>query len=168
MGKRLNELSSLLEISGNELLVIQKNNNQLQNVTFNVINNAILNNMRTEFVTNSILETLIENKSDVGHTHDERYYTKEEVDRLLANFVSKDVVAQMIQEALDNYNNPETPDTPVEPEVPIENIGSIAEDNSIIIDETQLENGVYTLKYIDSNNNIISNFNDITTFEINN
>lgn len=44
----------------------------------------------------------------------------------------------------------------------------MTDDNSIVIDETQLENGVYTLKYIDSNNNIISNFNDITTFEINN
>lgn len=151
----------------------------------NIINNApetldTLGELADAFNENadvvSVLNSAIGNKSDIGHTHDERYYTKEEVDRLLDNFVSKDVVAQMIQEALDNYNNSETPDTPVEPEpdtpvepeVPIENIGSIAEDNSIIIDETQLENGVYTLKYIDSNDNIIDNFNDITTFEINN
>lgn len=62
---------------------------------------------------------------------------------------------------------PVQPDTPVEPEVPTENIGSITEDNSIIIDETQLENGTYTLRYVDSNNNIIDNFNEITSFEIN-
>jgi hypothetical protein len=63
---------------------------------------------------------------------------------------------------------PEEPDTPVEPEVPVESIGSITEDNSIVIDETQLENGTYTLRYVDSNNNIIDNFNEITSFEINN
>jgi hypothetical protein len=62
---------------------------------------------------------------------------------------------------------PVAPDTPIEPEVPTENIGSITEDNSIVIDETQLENGTYTLRYVDSNNNIIDNFNQITTFEIN-
>lgn len=60
------------------------------------------------------------------------------------------------------------PEEPIEPEVPTENIGSISEDNSIVIDETQLENGTYTLRYIDSNNNIIDNFNEITSFEINN
>lgn len=60
------------------------------------------------------------------------------------------------------------PDTPVEPEIPEGSIGSIAEDNSIVIDETQLENGTYTLRYIDSNENAIDNFNEITSFEINN
>ena len=54
------------------------------------------------------------------------------------------------------------PETPVDPEVPTENIGSITEDNSIVIDETQLENGTYSLRYIDSNDNIIDNFNEIT------
>jgi hypothetical protein len=62
---------------------------------------------------------------------------------------------------------PEEPDTPVEPEVPAESVGSITEDNSIVIDETRLENGTYTLRYIDSNENAIDNFNEITTFEIN-
>lgn len=62
---------------------------------------------------------------------------------------------------------PDEPDTPIEPEAPTENIGSIAEDNSIVIDETQLENGTYTLRYIDSNGNAIDNFNEITSFEIN-
>ena len=60
------------------------------------------------------------------------------------------------------------PSIPEEPETPTENIGSISEDNSIVIDETQLENGTYTLRYIDSNENAIDNFNEITSFEINN
>lgn len=59
------------------------------------------------------------------------------------------------------------PEEPVEPEVPAENVGSITDDNSIVIDETQLENGTYTLRYIDSNENVIDNFNEITSFEIN-
>lgn len=62
---------------------------------------------------------------------------------------------------------PEEPNTPVEPEVPAESVGSITEDNSIVIDETQLENGTYTLRYIDSNENVVDNFNEITSFEIN-
>ena len=62
---------------------------------------------------------------------------------------------------------PTEPDTPVDPEVPAENIGSITDDNSIVIDETQLENGTYTLRYIDSNEKVIDNFNEITSFEIN-
>lgn len=63
--------------------------------------------------------------------------------------------------------DPSIPDTPVEPEIPSESAGSITEDNSIVIDETRLENGTYTLRYIDSNDNIIDNFNEITSFEIN-
>jgi hypothetical protein len=59
------------------------------------------------------------------------------------------------------------PEEPVEPEVPTESVGSITEDNSIVIDETQLENGTYTLRYIDSNGNAIDNFNEIASFEIN-
>ena len=63
------------------------------------------------------------------------------------------------------------PDIPVEPEdpdIPTGSIGSMTSDNSIVIDETQLENGTYTLRYIDANDNIIDNFNEITSFEINN
>jgi hypothetical protein len=58
---------------------------------------------------------------------------------------------------------PVEPDTPIEPETPIESIGSITDDNSIVIDETKLENGTYTLRYIDANDNIIDNFNEITS-----
>lgn len=53
-------------------------------------------------------------------------------------------------------------------ETPTENVGVVTEDNSIVIDETRLENDTYTLRYIDSNDNIIDNFNEITSFEINN
>ena len=79
----------------------------------------------------------------------------------------------MIADAIANLNNPEEPETPVEPdtpeepETPTESIGSITEDNSIVVDETQLENGTYTLRYIDANENVIDNFNEITSFEIN-
>ena len=57
--------------------------------------------------------------------------------------------------------DPETPETPTE------SVGVVTEDNSIVIDETQLENGTYVLKYIDANDNIVDNFNEITSFEIN-
>jgi hypothetical protein len=70
----------------------------------------------------------------------------------------------------DYFNeNPDEPDEPAEPEPdePTGSIGSITDDNSIVIDETQLENGTYTLRYIDSNENSIDNFNEITSFEVN-
>lgn len=138
----------------------------------NIIDNApetldTLGELAAAFEDNAdvvfVLNSAIGNKSDVGHNHDEKYYTKSEVDALLLNYVSKDVVTQMIQEALNNLN-PENPT----PDNSIENIGSVTNDNSITIDETQLENGIYTLRYIDANDNIIDNFNEITSFEINN
>ena len=134
----------------------------------------------------SVLNSAIGNKADAEHNHDERYYTKAEVDELLSTHVSLEVVQQMIADNNANCHvycttndilrlfdasipeEPVEPDTPVEPEVPTESIGSISEDNSIVIDETQLENGTYTLRYIDSNENVIDNFNEITSFEINN
>lgn len=79
------------------------------------------------------------------------------------NFATEDDINKIL-----NGTYIPSPDTPVEPEVPTESIGSITEDNSIVIDETQLENGTYTLRYIDANDNIIDNFNEITSFEINN
>lgn len=94
-----------------------------------------------------------------------------------SNYVSLEVVQQMIADAIANLNKPEPdpeppvdpePDEPDTPEEPTGDFGIITNDNSIIIDETQLENGTYTLRYIDSNDNIIDNFNEITTFEINN
>jgi hypothetical protein len=101
-----------------------------------------------------------------------------EVKAQLANSVSREEVALMIQQALEDYfnSNPDTPDTPdvpdtpedpEEPEEPTDSIGSITDDNSIVVDETRLENGTYTLRYIDADDNIIDNFNEITSFEIN-
>ena len=87
------------------------------------------------------------------------------------NFVSFETVKLMIKEALASLDMTIDPDVPEpdapEPDTPSDSIGSITENNAIIIDETQLENGTYTLRYIDSNNNIIDNFNEITSFEIN-
>jgi hypothetical protein len=151
----------------------------------NLVDNApetldTLGELATAFKDNAdvvdVLNSAIGNKSDIDHIHDERYYTKAEVDGLLSNYVSLEVVQQMIADAIANLNKPEEPDQPVEPEPdepdtpeePIGDFGIITNDNSIIIDETQLENGKYTLRYIDSNDNIIDNFNEITTFEINN
>lgn len=57
--------------------------------------------------------------------------------------------------------------SPEDPETPTESVGAITENNSIVIDETQLENGTYVLKYIDANDNIVDNFNEIASFEIN-
>jgi hypothetical protein len=113
------------------------------------------------------LAIAIGNKCDIEHNHDEEYYSKEEVEALLSNYVSKDVVTQMIKEAVDEYFN-SNPETPVDPEEPTNDFGVINEDKSISIDETQLQNDTYTLRYIDENDNIIENFNPITSFEINN
>lgn len=83
----------------------------------NLVDNApetldTLGELATAFKDNSdvvdVLNSAIGNKSDVGHTHDERYYTKAEVDELLSNYVSLEVVQQMIADAIANLNNPET------------------------------------------------------------
>lgn len=176
-----------------EEYVTQENlTNEVNSAIANIIDNApetldTLGELATAFKDNadvvSVLNSAIGNKADVDHNHDERYYTKAEVDAMLSNHVSLEVVQQLIADnnanchvyctnddilRLFDASIPEEPDTPVEPEVPTESIGSISEDNSIVIDETQLENGTYTLRYIDSNENVIDNFNEITSFEINN
>jgi hypothetical protein len=92
----------------------------------------------------------------------ERYHNK--LSQLLGDIPSIEYCTNDDIYRLFNANIPETPDVP---EQPSEIIGSIANDNSIVIDETQLEKGTYTLRYIDSNDNIIDNFNEITSFEIN-
>ena len=47
-----------------------------------------------------------------------------------------------------------------------QSIGSISQNNEIIINDTALASGTYTLKYIDKNSNEISNFKYITKFTI--
>jgi hypothetical protein len=102
---------------------------------------------------------VLSNKADKIH-----YYTKSEVDELLSNYVSLEEVQRMIAAALGGA----VPPTPEYPAVSTESIGEISEGNSIVIDETKLENGTYTLRYIDSNENVIDNFGEIASFEINN
>lgn len=108
-----------------------------------------------------ILNQAIANKSDKGHTHDDRYYTKEEV---------LEIVAKMYEEILKiidfstNSSEPEEPETPEEPVV--ETLGEITEDNTITINENLLSEGTYTLKYLDSSDNVISNFKPLGEFEI--
>lgn len=99
----------------------------------------------------------------------ERYHNK--LSQLLDNYANlEDIPSIEYCTNEDIYrlfhaNVPETPDVPEQPSLIV---GSITDDNSIVIDETQLENGTYSLRYIDSNDNIIDNFNEITSFEINN
>ena len=168
----LNNDSGFITEIPDEYVTQENLTTEVNSAITNIIDNApetldTLGELAAAFEDNadvvSVLNQTIGNKSDVGHNHDEKYYTKSEVDALLLNYVSKDVVTQMIQEALNNLN-PENPT----PDNLIENVGSVTNDNSIIIDETQLENGMYTLRYIDANDNIIDNFNEITSFEINN
>jgi hypothetical protein len=66
------------------------------------------------------------------------------------------VTIDKIDGGIINYE--ETPST--------NSIGEITAENNIIINEELLSAGTYTLRYIDSNDNIISNFKPITDFTI--
>ena len=59
-----------------------------------------------------ILNQAIANKSDKGHNHDDRYYTKEEVLEIVANIY---VEVQKMIDASINPSEPEEPETPEEP-----------------------------------------------------
>lgn len=142
-------------------------------VNLSDFNNDIgfITNIPDDYVTDEELSNAMTNKSDVGHVHDEVYYTKSEVDSILSNYVSLDVVEQMIQEALNNFSGSTTPETPVEPEIPeepetIDSIGEITENNVININEEQLSSGTYTLKYIDNYDEVIDDFRPISEFTI--
>jgi hypothetical protein len=71
---------------------------------------------------------------------------------------------------IDFSTNPNEPDVPEEPEIPeepvFEALGEITEDNIIVINENLLSEGTYTLKYLDSSDNVISNFKPLGEFEI--
>lgn len=134
-----------------------------------------LGELANALTTNSdvvnVLNDAISNKSDSGHTHDERYYTKSEVDAMLSGYVSIDIVEQMIKDAISKIDGGIiNPDTPVEPDTPeeptVDNIGEINESNEIIINEELLSSGTYTLKYIDSYDQVVDNFKPITDFTI--
>ena len=76
------------------------------------------------------------------------------------NYVSLEVVERMIADAIANIG---TSDKPITGE-----ICTIDENNSIVIDTTQLQNDTYTLKYVNASGNVLENYDEITTFEINN
>lgn len=113
-------------------------------------------NSNTEVI--DILNQAIANKSDKGHTHDDRYYTKEEVLEIVANIYVE------VQKMIDASINPSEPEEPEEPVV--ETLGEITEDNTITVNENLLSEGTYTLKYLDSSDNVISNFKPLGEFEI--
>lgn len=113
------------------------------------------------------LDTLSHYNDNIKAIYAEKLYVDDLFEKMSALHVycTNDDILRLFDASIPE--EPVEPDTPVEPEVPTENIGSITENNSIAIDETQLENGTYTLRYVDSNENVIGNFNEITSFEIN-
>jgi len=65
--------------------------------------------------------------------------------------------------------DPEEPETPVEPEIPVDpssNAGIVYSSGTMIVKDKDLANGQYIFRYIDSNDNIIDNFNPIMTFDV--
>jgi hypothetical protein len=48
----------------------------------------------------------------------------------------------------------------------VNTIGEITENNEILINEEMLSAGTYTLKYLDSNDNVVDNSKPITNFTI--
>lgn len=150
-------------------------NNKVENAITSLVDSApetldTLGELATALNNNSdvitVLNDAITNKSDKTHLHDERYYTKEEVDLMLSEYVSINIVEQMIKDAIDEIHGDNTtePDTPEEPNT--ENIGEINENNEIIINEELLSSGTYTLKYIDDYDQVVDNFKPLTDFTI--
>jgi hypothetical protein len=80
------------------------------------------------------------------------------------NLITKLYTMYQIKEDVDDPDTPVEPDTPEEPTV--DNIGEINENNEIIINEELLSSGTYTLKYIDSYDQVVDNFKPITDFTI--
>lgn len=93
---------------------------------------------------------------------------EEDINSILANYVTNEVVEQMIKNATQRIDGGIINSQPTdEPEEPItEAIGEIGENNEIIINEELLSPGTYTLKYIDGNDNPIDNFKPINEFTI--
>lgn len=94
--------------------------------------------------------------------------TEEDINSILTNYVTNEVVEQMIKNATQRIDggiiNSQPTDEPEEPTT--EAIGEISENNEIFINEELLSPGTYTLKYIDGNNNPIDNFKPINEFTI--
>lgn len=131
--------------------------------------------------TNAIQDSCIkeEKLSDEVREKLNRNFTKVSELENDANYVSVEIVQQMIIDAINDLckweegdetpSVPDIPDTPDVPDVPEDTtFGSISDNNEILIDQTKLINDTYTLKYIDSNDAVIDNFDPITTFTVNN
>lgn len=77
--------------------------------------------------------------------------------------VYKTVCWSILGEDLPQPEEPVIPPT-LDPEV--SNFGNVSADGGININEELLQPGTYELRYIDENDNIIENFDSITTFTI--
>jgi hypothetical protein len=81
--------------------------------------------------------------------------------------VYKTVCWSILEESLPEPEDPVVPPTPdPEPEPEVSNIGNVSASSGININSESLLPGTYELRYIDENDNIVENFDPITTFTI--
>ena len=81
--------------------------------------------------------------------------------------VYKTVCWSILGESLPEPEDPVVPPTPdPEPDPELSNIGNVSADSGININSESLLPGTYELRYIDENDNIVENFDLITTFTI--
>lgn len=81
--------------------------------------------------------------------------------------VYKTVCWSILEESLPEPEDPVVPPTPdPEPEPEVSNIGDVSANNGININSELLQSGTYELRYIDENDNIVENFDPITTFTL--
>jgi hypothetical protein len=80
-----------------------------------------------------------------------------------SEYVTLEAVRQMIKEATNRIDGGviNTENIPT-----VNTIGEITENNDILINEEMLSAGTYTLKYLDSNDNVVDNSKPITNFTI--
>lgn len=79
--------------------------------------------------------------------------------------VYKTVCWSILEESSPEPEDPVVPPTP-DPEPEVSNIGNVSASSGININSESLLPGTYELRYIDENDNIIENFDPITTFTI--
>lgn len=78
-------------------------------------------------------------------------------------YVTLEAVKQLIKEATNRIDGGiiNTENTPT-----VNTIGEITENNEILINEEMLSAGTYTLKYLDSDDNVVNNIKPISNFTI--
>ena len=79
--------------------------------------------------------------------------------------VYKTVCWSILEESSSEPEDPVIPPTP-DPEPEVSNIGDVSASSGININSELLQPGTYELRYIDENDNIVENFDPITTFTI--